>query len=156
MPCQRNYRRGVPGADTGDDLGALPVAARQTYIDAMDHRKKTADSAPADARSGGLHSSTMPTSKKRTKSKTGVVVFGTAKIRVELPGTAEIARNVKLGQSAFIRVKDRLLDSGIRLRKTRGVPLYHTDPKQPTLIIQRLNGKLSRGVIRDGKFVAIE
>jgi hypothetical protein len=86
----------------------------------------------------------------------GVVVFGSAKIEVELPGAAEIARNVKLGQTAFVRVKDRLLDTGVRLHKTKGVPLYYTDPKQPTLIVQKLNGKVTRGVIRDGKFVTVE
>jgi hypothetical protein len=77
----------------------------------MDYRKTIADSAPAATRSSGLHSRTAISAKKRakrrTKSKTGVVVFGSAKIEVELPGAAEIARNVKLGQMAFTRVKDR-------------------------------------------------
>jgi hypothetical protein len=140
--------------------GALLVAGRRTYIGSMDYRKTIADSAPAATRSSGLHSRTAVSAKKRakrrTKSKTGVVVFGSAKIEVELPGAAEIARNAKLGQIAFTRVKDRLLDAGVRLRRTKGVPLYYADPKQPTLIVQKLNGKVSRGVIRGGKFVAIE
>jgi hypothetical protein len=82
------------------------------------------------------------------------VVFGSAKIEAELPGPAEIARNVKLGQTVFVRVKDRLLDAGVRLRKKKGVPLYHADPERPSLIVQKLDGKVTRGRIVNGKFVA--
>ncbi len=126
----------------------------------MDYRKTIAESGSAATKSGALHSSAPLAAKKRakrrTKSKTGVVVFGSAKIRVEFPGAAEIARNVKLGQTAFVHVKDRLLGPGVRLRKMKGVPLYYADPEQPTLIVQKLDGKITRGVIRDGKFVTIE
>jgi hypothetical protein len=138
--------------------GALLVSGRRNYIVRMDYRKAIAESAPAVTRTSGLHSRSAVTAKKRakrrSKSKTGIVVFGSAKIEAELPGPAEIARNVKLGQTVFVRVKDRLLDAGVRLRKKKGVPLYHADPERPSLIVQKLDGKVTRGRIVNGKFVA--
>lgn len=82
--------------------------------------------------------------------------FGSVIITALGPTEKEIRRNIKLGQDALARGAMALTRRGVRIKRQKDVPLFSTDPKDPSLLIRKLNGKKTRGRFIDGQFVEIE
>jgi hypothetical protein len=98
--------------------------------------------------------------KKALSAKSGrkrdEVFFGTTSVVVPPLKSSEVKRNIKAGQVGLGRALEKIIDAGIELEATKGVPLFHADPAHPGQIIRELNGKRERGVFVKGKFKTIE
>lgn len=81
------------------------------------------------------------------------VTFGAVTVEVPVPGSEEVARNVKAGQAALARAKKLIITPGVKLTHPQGVPLFHADPDHPGRLVRVLNGKSEHGTFVGGKFV---
>lgn len=63
--------------------------------------------------------------------------------------------NVEKGQRALARAAKKLAQPGVSIRAAKDVPLYSVDETQPNRLIRKLNGKVERGVLENGRFKAV-
>jgi hypothetical protein len=84
------------------------------------------------------------------------IKFGDVIITVRKPSKSELKQNVDFSSEALARANTRLAHAGIRIHPKKDVPLFFADPENPGGFIRKLNGKLQRGVVRDGQFTAID
>lgn len=82
------------------------------------------------------------------------VKFGSVTLTVmEIP-TAMVKKNIATGQQALARAKVKILRPGVTISAPKGVPLFYADPKQPGLLVRKMDGKIQSGRFVDGKFKA--
>lgn len=91
---------------------------------------------------------------KRERSKT--MRFGSVQAKVVAQSPATKTANVALGQVALKRAKTGFLKRGVSLRHGKSVPVFFADPREPSILIRRLDGHEERGKIVDGAFVPAE
>jgi hypothetical protein len=96
-----------------------------------------------------------PKTSKSPKSQR-TVKFGAVRIKAEEADPVRVARNVRASVEAFDRAIGAMAKPGVKIAFEKGVPRYKADPDDPTLIVRTLNGKVERGHMRAGKFVAAE
>ena len=83
------------------------------------------------------------------------VTFGGVTVSVQRPNAAQVRHNVELSTMALERAKKRLMRPGVRLNAKKGVPQYFADVEKPGVFVRKLDGKVERGVIENGKFKVI-
>ncbi len=86
------------------------------------------------------------------KARVGGLRFGSAVVKVRKADTRELAENVARGQAALARAMRALQTPGVKLKRTKGVPLYAADPEQPDHLVRVIDGRRERGVFEDGEF----
>lgn len=64
--------------------------------------------------------------------------------------------NVKKGQLALARAAKRLARPGVSIRVAKDIPLYSVDEAQPNRLVRKLNGKVERGILKNGQFKAAD
>jgi len=84
------------------------------------------------------------------------VKFGAVTIKGDAPATVVISKNVRLGNTALTRAVTKIASPGVVLEEKADVPVFRAAPDNPKVLIRTLNGKVERGQIRSGKFVAAE
>lgn len=94
-------------------------------------------------------------SMRRGDEGTLKLTFGDVEICITEPDAALKLYNVKLGQSAFTRAVEKIVQSGVKLELADGVPRFHADPDRAGRLIRVLDGKSERGVIEGGKFKSL-
>lgn len=80
------------------------------------------------------------------------VTFGSVEVRSGHIPAEIIKGNILAGQQALARSADRITKPGIKLRRQKGVPLFHVDPNDPSILIRELNGIIERGKLVNGQF----
>lgn len=79
--------------------------------------------------------------------------FVSVTVMVKEPTPAEIKKRIQESQK-ISKVRPKVFAINPKKQKTRpDIPLYSADPKNPDLIIQRLNGKKTRSLFRKVRFV---
>lgn len=63
-----------------------------------------------------------------------------------------VRANVRAGQTALARAKVRLITPGVRLRASKNVPLYRSDPQDPARLLRSFKGVTTSGRFVRGKF----
>ena len=48
-----------------------------------------------------------------------------------------------------------LTKPGVRLRKTKGAPLFSADPADPAILIREVDGRRERVTFEDGRFKVV-
>ena len=79
------------------------------------------------------------------------VSIGDVTVVVNKPSKEQVRRNVQTGVRGLERLA-ATTKKGIALRPRKGVPFYAADPDQPGVYIRKLDGKIERGVLKDGAF----
>lgn len=85
-------------------------------------------------------------------TKSSVVKFGAVTITGSRPSADEVKLNIGRSTIALDRVAKKLAKPGVRIRPKKDVPLFFVDPENPDLIVRKLNGELTRGVLEGGVF----
>jgi hypothetical protein len=85
-------------------------------------------------------------------SKPRKVKFGSVTIKARPPSDEVIRGNVYYSTKALERIENKLSSPGVTLGVKKNVPLYSLDADNPDVMIQSLNGKITRGKLVDGKF----
>lgn len=80
------------------------------------------------------------------------VRFGAVTVSVQEPTKTEVDHNVCLSTEALDRAGCQLARKGVRLSRTKNVPLFYLDTKKPGRFVRRLNGKVEYGVLENGRF----
>ncbi len=83
-----------------------------------------------------------------------VLRFGSVEIAGKAPDPLVIEINVESGRRALARAKGAFTNPGIRLYKRKGVPQFRADESEPHVLIRELDGRVERGTIVNGSFVA--
>lgn len=65
----------------------------------------------------------------------------------------DVARNIKAGQDALARAMAIIITPGVKLKVSKGVPLFHADPARPGRLVRVLDGKRQYGIFVNGEFV---
>jgi hypothetical protein len=84
------------------------------------------------------------------------VKFGDVTVWAPKATAAKLNQGVRASTEALERAVKRLTRPGIRLHRKKGVPLYSADPDDPGILIRELDGKVERGVFKDGGFKAFD
>jgi hypothetical protein len=138
------------GELTGND--ALPTGLREAYDPPMTSgAKKNPVKAAADRRKATDGVVVMVAPEGRRKGRVAVFSFGSATVKVPVRDE-EWADNIALSQVAMKKLAKTLLKPGVKLRTSKDVPLFRSDPDQPGQLIRVLDGKEERGVFVDGQF----
>ncbi len=80
------------------------------------------------------------------------VNFGTVSVKATSPNVGELRRNVNIGQAALARAVPKLVKPGVAFKTVRSIPLFRADPDDPSRLIREMNGRVSTGMIVNGKF----
>jgi hypothetical protein len=80
------------------------------------------------------------------------VAFGSVTVKGGGPAPATVKHNIASGRSALKRGLSALIKPGVKLPRGKGIPIYHADPNDPTILIRELNGRDERGTLVDGEF----
>jgi hypothetical protein len=98
-------------------------------------------------------------SSRETGGKGGrisIMRFGSVAAKTHSPHPDIKGANITAGQDALKRSKKAFIKRGVALRHRKGVPIFFADPKEPSVLIRRLNGQEERGRIVGGAFVPAE
>jgi hypothetical protein len=63
-----------------------------------------------------------------------------------------VRANVRAGQTALVRAKTRLITPGVRLRVSKSVPVYRSDPRNPERLLRTFKGVITPERFVRGKF----
>lgn len=83
------------------------------------------------------------------------VRFGGVTVVAPKPETQSVKRQIAEGRRAVTGLKRALGNPGVKIGKTAGTPVFRADPRDATLVIQVLDGKVTRGKFVDGRFVPL-
>ena len=86
---------------------------------------------------------------------TSRVKFASVTISGSRPAKALVEENVERSTTALKRVKKKLVKAGVNLSKKRGVPRYSIDEQDPNVYVRLLDGRIDRGHLVNGEFVAL-
>ena len=127
---------------------------RTDYIEAMPKAAKNRTVKVVKARSRRLSPGGMRIldASAQLGQKVGTLRFGSVEIKAALPGPAEFQQNIIQGREALSRATSSLTKPGVKLKRTKGVPLYAIDPDRPDLLVRNLDGKREHGVFEGGQF----
>ena len=125
--------------------------------------KKTAapKSSPVRSSASGLGSvniSFSSTAKKSGARNVSVgsrpmtVEFGSVTVRVHAPSKTAVRRNIKAGQFALERATKGLIRSGVKIKVSAGIPMFHADPSRPDRLVREIDGVRELGKIVNGTF----
>jgi hypothetical protein len=67
------------------------------------------------------------------------VTFGSVTIRTERPAHEEIKKNILNGQMALTRAFEVLKTKGVKLKVSKGTPLYQANPDNPKLLLRNID-----------------
>lgn len=84
------------------------------------------------------------------------VRFGDSLVTSPKPSKTQIKQNVDFSSAALARASGKLMNPGVRLYPKKDVPLFFADPENPEGFLRKLNGRVQRGVLKDGQFEAID
>ena len=131
---------------------------------AMTAKTKVLSSNPSAGKggtvTGGMHIVLAPAPRKLQpqaagrKSAATMVTFGSVTVQVLAPAKNEVRRNIKAGQSALKRATVRLVRSGVKLKVSKGVPLFHAHPTLAGQLVREIDGKSDYGTFVNGSFRA--
>jgi hypothetical protein len=83
----------------------------------------------------------------------GKLRFGLVEARAARPHPDVKSANIASGQEALKRAKKAFTNKGVSLRHRKSVPVFFADPKDPSVLIRRLEGREERGRLVNGAFV---
>lgn len=103
-------------------------------------------------------SSSIPTLLTRTPRRAAgtAVRFGDSLVTTAKPSKTQIKQNVEQSSAALARANTSLVNPGVRLYPKKDVPLFFADPANPDGFVRKLNGRVQRGVLKDGQFEATD
>jgi hypothetical protein len=84
------------------------------------------------------------------------VRFGGVTASNTSPDAATLVINVKSGSEALGRAKYAFTRPGVKLQHRAEIPTFRVDARNPSVLIRELNGRVERGQIVNGTFVAAE
>lgn len=76
-------------------------------------------------------------------------------IRAKIPTAQQLARARGAGKRAAITLAGALAESGIDMTFEPGTPVFSIDAQDPNLVIRQLDGQVTRGYFKGGKFVKV-
>lgn len=128
--------------------------------------KKTATPKSRPVRSsagdlGDVNISFSSTAKKTNARNVSVgsrpvtVEFGSVTVHVLAPSKTTVRRNIKAGQFALERATKGLARSGVKIKVSAGIPMFHTDPARPDHLVREINGVREFGKFVGGTFRAV-
>ena len=79
--------------------------------------------------------------------------FGNVTVSGQSPSAELVKINIARSSEALERVSKRLMRPGVNLPAKKGVPLYSADENDPGVFIRRLDGKVTTGHLRGGRFI---
>jgi hypothetical protein len=82
--------------------------------------------------------------------------FGAVMVSNAAPDARTVRGNVKAGREALKRATEALVRPGVTLKLGADVPRFRADADRPGMLIRELNGKVQRGRIVKGAFVAAD
>jgi hypothetical protein len=88
-------------------------------------------------------------------SRGTTVRFGGVTVVTPKPAENVVNKQIAEGRRAASKLKKARAKPGVTIRKSAGTPVFRADPRDATLIVQRLNGKSTRGRFVAGQFVPI-
>lgn len=83
------------------------------------------------------------------------VRFGGVTVVAPHPEEKSVKRQIAEGRRAMTGLTKVLGNPGVKISKTAGTPVFRADPRDPTLVIQVLDDKITRGRFTDGRFVPL-
>ena len=84
------------------------------------------------------------------------VRFGGVTASNTSPDAATLVINVRSGSEALGRAKYAFTKPGVKLQHRAEVPTFRVDARNPSVLIREVNGRIDRGRIVNGTFVAAE
>lgn len=81
-----------------------------------------------------------------------VVKFGNVEVHGIKPSPDTVRGSVIFSTKALKGIEKKLAKPGVTIREKKGVPLYSLSSEDPTVMIQKLNGRTTQGRFIDGKF----
>jgi hypothetical protein len=93
------------------------------------------------------------TVKSAEPSRNVTTRLGEVTVRGARPSAELVKANVTRSTQALERVGHKLIKPGVHLPEKKDVPRYSADETNPSVFIQRLNGKISTGRLQNGQFV---
>ncbi len=76
---------------------------------------------------------------------------GSIAIRAKKPTAQQLVRARGEGKRSAIM----MVEPGVELSLEPGTPIFSVDRQDPNLVIRELDGRLTRGYFKDGKFVKV-
>ena len=83
------------------------------------------------------------------------VKFGAVSVVVSVPTDDIVKRGVRASAKAVERLSKRLVKPGVSIKREKGIPTYTANPRNPTQVVRRLNGRTQVGKFVNGKFKAL-
>jgi hypothetical protein len=83
------------------------------------------------------------------------VRFGGVTVVTPKPAKEVVQKQIAEGERAASGLVRALSKPGVKIDKAASTPVFRADPHDSTLVIQRLNGKSTRGRFVGGKFVPV-
>ena len=90
------------------------------------------------------------------KIHTRTLTYGTVSAKVAKADGKAVGKSVEIGKVLLRKAGNELMKPGVKLSSKRGVPLYHSDPDKPGLLVRRIDGRTERGVFKGGEFQVTE
>lgn len=104
----------------------------------------------------GTHVTVRVRARSANRSRSVTTTFGEVTVRGAKPDPEVVESNIARSTQALERIGRKLSEPGVHLRNRKGVPRYAADENNPSVFIQRLDGKVTRGRVQDGQFIATE
>lgn len=80
------------------------------------------------------------------------VTFGDVTVQARRPAKEVVAANVQRSSEALERLASAIVKPGVSLRRKKGVPSYFADADEAGVFWRRLNGRVQRGRLVNGRF----
>jgi hypothetical protein len=94
--------------------------------------------------------------KKAKRAHSHTFRFGWVEAKTSATDPLVKSANVVLGQEALKRAKNAFTKQGVSLRHGKTVPVYYADPKEPSVLIRKYEGREERGRFVGKAFVPSE